>query len=124
MKAIRLYGPGGPEALVYEQVPDPRPSPSEAVVALKAASVNYLDLWVRKGNVPVLFPLIPGLEGAGIIEAFSEPDGPSPGLKAGDRVAVTPWLYPDKTYREPANLGVTTLGVHRDGCYAAKSPYR
>jgi NADPH2:quinone reductase len=120
MKAIRLYGPGGPEALVYEDVPDPRPSPSEAVVALKAASVNYLDLWVRKGNVPVLFPLIPGLEGAGVIEAFSEPDGPSPGLKAGDRVAVTPWLYPDKTYREPANLGVTTLGVHRDGCYAAK----
>lgn len=120
MKAIRLYRPGGPEELVYEDVSDPHPSPSQARVALKAASLNYLDVWVRKGNVPVSFPIVPGLEGAGIIEEFGDGSGSQKGLKVGDAVIVTPWKFPERPYFEPANLGVSTLGVHKDGCYAMK----
>lgn len=120
MQAVRLYATGGSDTLVYGEVPDPRPSTSEAVVALKAASLNYLDVWVRKGNVPVALPLILGLEGAGVIETIGKHGGVSSGLKEGGRVVVTPWLYPDKSFFEPANLAVSTLGVHRDGCYAKK----
>jgi NADPH:quinone reductase-like Zn-dependent oxidoreductase len=120
LKAVRLYHPGSLSELVYEDVPDPSPSPSQALIALKAASLNYLDVWVRKGNVPVSYPIIPGLEGAGIIEGFGDGDGPQKGFKVGDAVIVTPWKFPESPYFEPANLGVLTLGVHKNGCYAKK----
>ena len=49
MKAIRIHEDGGPEVLRYEDAPDPEPGPGEVLVELRAASLNHLDLWIRKG---------------------------------------------------------------------------
>jgi hypothetical protein len=49
MKAVRVSTPGGLDALEVVDVPDPVPGPGELTLEVKAASVNHLDLWVRKG---------------------------------------------------------------------------
>ena len=49
MQAVRIHEDGGPEVLRYEEVPDPVAGPGEVLVELRAASLNHLDLWVRKG---------------------------------------------------------------------------
>ena len=49
MKAIRIHEEGGPEVLRYEEVPDPVPGPGEVLVELRAASLNHLDVWLRRG---------------------------------------------------------------------------
>ena len=56
MKAIRLHEEGGPEVLRYEDVPDPEPGPDEVLVELRAASLNHLDLWLRRGLPSVAKP--------------------------------------------------------------------
>ena len=49
MKAIRIHEDGGPEVLRYEDAPDPEPGEGEVLIRLRAASLNRLDLWVRRG---------------------------------------------------------------------------
>ena len=49
MKAVRIHEDGGPEVLRYEDVADPEPRPDEVLVSLRAAGLNHLDIWVRKG---------------------------------------------------------------------------
>ena len=49
MHAVRIHEDGGPEVLRYEEVADPVAGPGEVLVELRAASLNHLDLWVRKG---------------------------------------------------------------------------
>ena len=66
VKAIRIHEDGGPEVLRYEDVPDPVAGPGEVLVSLRAASLNHLDLWVRKGLPSVPKPRILGADGAGI----------------------------------------------------------
>jgi len=50
MKAIVLRELGGPEKLLYEEVPDPQAGPGEVVVKLKAAALNHRDQWIRYGQ--------------------------------------------------------------------------
>ena len=70
MKAIRIHEDGGSEVLRYEDVPDPQPGPGEVLVRLRAASLNHLDVWVRKGLPSVPKPRILGADGAGVVEAL------------------------------------------------------
>ena len=49
MKAVRVVTPGGLEAVRCEDVPDPVAPPGWLTLEVKAASVNHLDLWVRRG---------------------------------------------------------------------------
>jgi NADPH:quinone reductase len=86
MKAIRVHTPGGPDALKYEDVPDPRPGTGQAVVKLGACGVNYVDVYFRTGQYKAALPLTVGLEGAGTVTAV----GPGVSdVKVGDRVAWT-----------------------------------
>jgi NADPH2:quinone reductase len=86
MKAIRVYAPGAPDVLRYEDVPDPRPGPGQAVVRLEAIGVNYIDVYHRTGAYRRAFPFTPGMEGAGVVEAV----GPDvAGIGVGDRVAYS-----------------------------------
>lgn len=67
MKAVQITKVGGPEVLTYTEVPDPVPGDGEALVEIKAAGVNYTDVYTRSGaNLPPL-PTIPGQEAAGIV---------------------------------------------------------
>ena len=72
MKAIRIHEDGGPEVLRYEDVPDPEPGPGEVLVALRAAGLNHLDVWVRKGLPSVPKPRILGADGAGVVAGLGE----------------------------------------------------
>ena len=49
MKAVRVHQVGGPEALVYEEVDDPRAGPGQAVVRIEAAGLNFIDVYHRTG---------------------------------------------------------------------------
>jgi NADPH2:quinone reductase len=83
-KAIRFHQPGGPEVLVWEEVPVGDPGPGEARVRHKAVGLNFVDVYVRRGLYPVPLPSDLGTEAAGVVEATG------PGVtevEAGDRVA-------------------------------------
>jgi zinc-binding alcohol dehydrogenase/oxidoreductase len=96
MKAIRIHEDGGPEVLRYEDAPDPEPGPGEVLVELRAASLNHLDLWIRKGLPSVPKPRILGADGAGLVD--------------GRRVVINPGIeHGDK---------ITVIGEHMDGTHA------
>src|SRR5688572_33035729 len=68
VKAIRIHEDGGPEVLRYEDAPDPEPGPGEVLVELRAASLNRLDVWIRRGLPSVPKPRILGADGAGLVD--------------------------------------------------------
>ena len=88
MKAIRIHEDGGPEVLRYEDVPDPEPGDGEVLVELRAASLNHLDVWVRKGLPSVPKPRILGADGAGVIAGTDERVVINPGIEHGGRISV------------------------------------
>src|SRR5256714_1461641 len=88
VKAIRIHEDGGPEVLRYEDAPEPDPKPGEVLVSLRAASLNHLDLWIRKGLPSVPKPRILGADGAGIREDTGERVVINPGLEHGDVITV------------------------------------
>jgi NADPH:quinone reductase-like Zn-dependent oxidoreductase len=73
MKAVRYHDFGGPEVLVFEQVPCPQPQAGQVLVRVLAAGVNPADWKMRaglyKGFMQLPLPMTPGLEAAGIVEA-------------------------------------------------------
>jgi len=71
MHAIVIEKPGGPDALVWTEVPDPSPQEGEVVIDITAAAVNRADIAQRQGNYPPPpgAPLYPGLECSGVISA-------------------------------------------------------
>ena len=68
MLAARIHEDGGPDVLRVEEVPDPVAGPGEVLVRIRAASLNHLDVWVRKGLPSVPKPRILGADGAGVVE--------------------------------------------------------
>src|ERR687892_2300696 len=88
MKAIRIHEVGGPEVLRYEDAPDPEPGPDDVLIHLRAASLNHLDIWVRRGLPSVPKPRILGADGAGIRVDTGERVVINPGLEHGDVITV------------------------------------
>ncbi|GAA2419581.1 NAD(P)H-quinone oxidoreductase [Streptomyces mauvecolor] len=87
MHAITIPEPGGPEALVWAEVPDPVPSEGEVLVEVAAAAVNRADVLQRQGfyNPPPGASPYPGLECSGRIAAL----GPGvSGWSVGDEVCA------------------------------------
>ena len=73
MKAIRVHNFGGPEVLKLEQLNDPRPDPGQILVRARAIGVNPVDAYIRSGTYgPRQFPLTPGTDAAGLVEAVGE----------------------------------------------------
>jgi NADPH2:quinone reductase len=86
MKAVRVHTPGGPEALVYEDVAEPVAGAGQALVKLEGCGVNYIDVYFRTGAYKAALPLTVGLEGAGTVTGVGT--GVTD-VKVGDRVAWT-----------------------------------
>jgi NADPH2:quinone reductase len=84
MKSIRVRAVGGPDVLVFEDVPDPKPQPKEALVRIEAVGVNFIDVYHRTGLYPLPLPFTPGSEAAGVVEAVG---GEVTEVRPGDRVA-------------------------------------
>jgi NADPH:quinone reductase-like Zn-dependent oxidoreductase len=104
VKAVRIHEDGGPEVLRYEDVPDPEPGAGEVLVAMRAAGLNHLDIWVRKGLPSVPKPRILGADGAGVVAALGEG---AEGLEIGERVVINPGI--------PHDGRITVIGEHTDG---------
>jgi zinc-binding alcohol dehydrogenase/oxidoreductase len=109
VKAIRIHEDGGPEVLRYEDAPDPVAGPGEVLVELRAASLNHLDLWVRKGLPSVPKPRILGADGAGIRADTGERVVINPGLEHGDVITVV-GEHMDGTHAEL--IAVPETNVH------------
>jgi len=114
MQAIRVHAPGPVDVLKLEETPLPELSEGVALVRLRAAAVNHLDIWMRLGSVFAPMPITPGSEGAGTIEAVGSR---VTDFRKGDDVIVTPWIFPDRPYTDPPNLSVRIFGVTLNGCY-------
>jgi alcohol dehydrogenase len=104
MRAVVLTAHGGPENLEYvTDYPDPTPGPGEVLVKIGASSLNYHDVFTRRGmpGIRVPLPVVPGLDIAGEVAAL----GPGvEGVAIGARVLIDP-IYP----------GVGLMGEMRDG---------
>ena len=87
MKAIRVHQFGDPDVLKFEEVPDPKPAAGQVLMRIKAAGVNPVETYIRKGIYgPRQFPYTPGSDAGGVVEAVG------PGvldLKIGQRVYVS-----------------------------------
>src|SRR5215471_7912843 len=89
MKAIRLHIRGGPEALVYEEAPQPHPQAGEVLVRVHAAAVTPTELlwgptWKTRTRADRPFPIILGHEFSGVIAARG--------------AGVTDWAVGDPVY--------------------------
>src|SRR6195952_1944557 len=114
-KAIRIHSNGGPEVMVWEDVPIPEPGPGEALIRHEAIGLNFIDVFFPTGlyKAPNL-PLIIGQEGAGTVLAVG---AKVTGLVPGDRVAyagslggyATERVIPaDRLVKLPANISFQT----------------
>jgi len=82
--AIRIHRAGGPEVLKWEEVEVGHPGPGQVRIRQAAAGLNFIDVYHRSGLYPQRLPFIPGVEGAGTVEAVGDQVHD---LKPGDRVA-------------------------------------
>ena len=86
VKAIQVSQVGGPEVLTLVDLPVPEPKSNEAVVQIKAAGVNFIDVYFREGRYPAQLPFVVGMEASGVITAVGSE---VKSVKIGDRVAYT-----------------------------------
>ena len=121
MKAAVFARHGGPEVIRLEDVPTPDPGAGEVRVRVRAASLNHLDLWVRRGLIPEApMPHIGGADLAGEVDALGAGVDPA---WAGARVVVDPSLdyaWYDAVARGTAEPGrrFRLIGEHTQGGFA------
>lgn len=89
MRAIEISAFGGPEVLRLVERPLPAPGPGELRVKNAACGVNFIDIYQRTGFYVQPLPFVPGLEGAGTVDAVG---AGVTRYAPGDRVA-----YPNAT---------------------------
>jgi NADPH2:quinone reductase len=88
MKAAYINQTGGPENIIFGDLPDPKPAPTQCLVKVTAVDVNPVDIYIRGGGVPAKlnFPYILGRDLAGKVVATG---AAVKRFKVGDRVWAT-----------------------------------
>jgi NADPH:quinone reductase-like Zn-dependent oxidoreductase len=87
MKAVVLHEYGGPNKLMYEDVPDPVPDEGQVLVRVAASSVNPIDYKMRSGAAKDRFPLeLPAILGRDISGIVREVGKGVEGFEPGDKV--------------------------------------
>lgn len=111
MKAVVIREHGSFDVLRIEQMPVPQFAADQVRVRVKAAALNHLDTWVRRGIPGFQFPLpiIPGCDGAGVVESVGEAVH---GIQPGDEVVLSPGLG------HPLERHYGILGETRNGTCA------
>lgn len=117
MQAVRIHRNGDPSVLVVEDVPAPRPGPGQVLVRVLGASVNHLDLWVRRGIPGLKLPLIPGCDGTGEIVELGAGVAH---LAVGQKVVLEPGFSSGRSEFDRAGLDHLSddygiRGEHSDG---------
>lgn len=90
MKAVRIQQHGGLDVLKYEDIPMLNINQNQCLIKIKAAALNHLDIWVRKGFPGVPLPMIMGSDGAGIVEKVGTNISD---ISIDDRVLIQPLTY-------------------------------
>lgn len=103
MRAVVVSAQGDTSHMTLTDVADPEPGPGEALIAVEAAGVNFVDVYQRSGLYPMAIPYTPGMEGAGRVLAVGE--GVT-GVAVGDRVG---WANVIGTYAELTVVPVERL---------------
>ncbi len=89
MKAARIHEHGGPDALVYEDVPEPKIKAHQLLIRVRACALNHLDLFVRAGIPGMKFPM-PHVLGSDIAGEVVEAGELCERIKPGQRVLLSP----------------------------------
>jgi NADPH:quinone reductase len=110
MNAIRISQTGGPEQLVFTEVNTPSCGPTDVLVRIDAAGVNFIDVYHRTGLYKLDLPFTPGMEGAGTVEQVGSE---VIGFKPGDRVAyaMTRGSYAEYAVVPENNLVAVPQGI-------------
>ncbi|WP_441227940.1 quinone oxidoreductase family protein [Tardiphaga sp. 20_F10_N6_6] len=105
MKALVMNGIGEVDVLELVSRPDPVPGPTEVLIQVAAAGVNFMDIGVRRGSAWTEMPLprVLGVEGSGVVLAVGERVSD---FRAGQRVA---WVYGPGSYAQKVVLPATSL---------------
>lgn len=92
MKAAFIREHGDPDVLEVGELPDPEPGPGEVVIEVRAAALNHVDLWVRRGlpGLDVELPHVGGADASGVVEEVGRD---VERWEPGDRVAVNPGMW-------------------------------
>ena len=117
MKAFVIEGP---ERASVKEIDEPKITPDEVLVEVKASGICGTDIHIYKGEFPVQFPVIPGHEFSGVVVKVGSK---VKDLVEGDRVAVNPNLFCGKCYYCKKGLvhfckNWQAIGIHRQGAYA------
>jgi NADPH:quinone reductase-like Zn-dependent oxidoreductase len=107
--------PVGPAGVRVRELPRTAPEPGAVAIAIKAASINHLDLWMAHGAQRVTPPRVIAADGAGVVAASGDP-----GWRPGDEAVVYPvvcdweceWCRAGQNVKCP-RFGV--IGEHSDG---------
>jgi NADPH:quinone reductase-like Zn-dependent oxidoreductase len=91
MKLARIHHHGGPEALVYEDAPEPKIKANQVLVRVRACALNHLDLFVRAGIPGMKFSL-PHVLGSDIAGEIVEVGELCERVKLGWRVLLSPGM--------------------------------
>ena len=123
MRAVEIRGFSLDQMAIVER-PDPVPGPGQALVRLRAASLNFRDLLTVQGkyNPKLKLPIIPCSDGAGEVMAVGTPANRVTRVRPGDRVSAIfaqRWIAGEPT-RERLR---STLGGPLDGTLAELAVY-
>lgn len=123
MKAVRIHEHGEADKLRYEDAEEPKlASPTDVIVQIKAAALNHIDLWTRRGltGIEISLPHVLGADGAGIVV---EVGGSVQNVKVGDAVCLYAPSGCERcefclTDRDFMCVYLRTLGERLEGTYA------
>ena len=121
MRAAIFHEHGGPEVVRIEELPRPAPGAGEVLLEVRAAALNHLDLWVRRGlPIETTMPHVGGSDVAGVIVEAGEGVDPA---RIGERVVVNPSLWCGECAwcrrgEESMCLRYRIMGEHTDGGFA------
>jgi NADPH:quinone reductase-like Zn-dependent oxidoreductase len=118
MRAAIFHENGGPEVVRIEELPRPAPGAGEVLLEVRAAALNHLDLWVRRGlPIETTMPHVGGSDVAGVVvEAGEGVDA----ARIGERVVLNPSLWCGECEwcrrgEESMCLRYRIIGEHTDG---------
>ncbi|MEO0382690.1 MAG: zinc-binding dehydrogenase [Pseudomonadota bacterium] len=96
MKALYFEKHGGPDVMVWGDLPTPEPAPGWVLLRMRAASLNYLDVFTRNGmpGIRVPFPMVTGGDCVGEVVSSN---GPLDGFAVGDRALINPAHIDDQS---------------------------
>ena len=108
MKAVVIYEAGGPEKLIYTDVPKPEMKVGWSLIKIQAFGINHSEIFTRKGQSPsVKFPRILGIECVGVIEESEIfPKGQQIIMNEG---RILQYATPDEIIKDPADDFVANL---------------